>query len=139
MRLIRFAIISLILLFIVFFVVSLAIPSHIRISRAIDIIATKKKVFNDINDLKVWDKWNQFTTNSALTNKTFSEPSSGNSAFMKADQINIVITESTLDSVKTKWDQTNAKHFEGGFNIMELRTGTITVQYYFDFHFFNFL
>ncbi len=110
-------------------------PSHIRISRAIDISSNKQKVFDAVNDFKVWDKWNQFTSNSSLTNKIFSDPSYGDGAFIKADQLHVTIIQSNIDSVKTKWDQTNAKHFDGGFNIMELRTGTITVQYYFDFYF----
>ena len=77
MRFIRFLLISIIVLFCVFMAISLAIPSHIRISRAINIGAAKQKVFDDVNDLKLWDRWNHFTSQSSLTNKIFSNPSSG--------------------------------------------------------------
>ena len=54
---------------------------------------------------------------------------------MKADQLSIIITDSKPDSVKTNWDQLNAKRFDGGFNFYQLRPDSLTVQFYFDFHF----
>ncbi|HLK27655.1 MAG TPA: SRPBCC family protein [Puia sp.] len=135
MRFIKLFFISVVVLFLVLLGISLMIPKHIRISRAVDIMSTKQKVFNAINDMKTWDSWNQFTANSALTNKIFSNPSNGYPALMKADQLSVIITDSKPDSIKTSWDQLNAKHFDGCYNIMELRPGTITVQWYFDFHF----
>lgn len=135
MRFIKLFFISIIVLFFVFMAISLAIPSHIRISRAINIGATKQKVFNDVNDLKAWDSWNHFTSQSSLTNKIFSNPSSGYGALMKADQLTIIITDSKPDSVKANWDQLNAKRFDGGFNFYQLRPDSLTVQFYFDFHF----
>jgi ribosome-associated toxin RatA of RatAB toxin-antitoxin module len=135
MRFIKLFFISIIVLFCVLLAISLAIPSHIRISRAINIGAPKKKVFNAINDLKAWDSWNHFTSQSSLTNKIFSDPSSGYGALMKADQLSIIITDSKPDSIKTNWDQLNAKRFDGGFNLYQLRQDSVTVQFYFDFHF----
>jgi hypothetical protein len=135
MRFIKLFFIAIIPLFFVLFAVSLVIPSHIRISRAIDIGSPKQKVFNAVNDLKVWDKWNHFITQSSLTNKVFSDPSSGNGAIMKTDQLKIIITDSKPDSIKTNWDQLNAKHFNGGFNFYQLQPDSVTVQFYFDFHF----
>jgi hypothetical protein len=135
MRLIRLFFISIIVLFLVLLAISRLIPSHIRISRAIDISSSRQKVFSAIDDLKTWDKWNQFTANSSLTNKIFSNPSNGYATLMKADQLSVIIIDSKPDSIKTSWNQLNAKNFTGGFNIMELRSGTITVQWYFDFLF----
>jgi hypothetical protein len=135
MRFVKLFLISVIVLFVVLWMISLMIPSHIRISRAIDISSSRQKVFNAINDLKAWENWNQFTTNSSLINKAYSDPSSGDGALMSSQQINIRITDSKQDSIKTEWDQLHAKHFKGVFNIMELRPGTITVQWYFDFYF----
>jgi hypothetical protein len=135
MRFIKLFFISIIVLFLVLLAISIMIPSHIRISRAINIGAPKQKVFNAVNDLKAWDSWNHFTSQSSLTNKIFSDPSSGYSALMKADQLSIIIIDSKPDSIKTNWDQLNAKRFEGGFNFYQLRPDSVTVQFYFDFHF----
>lgn len=135
MRYIKLFFISVIVLFFVLLAVSFLMPSDIRISRAIDIRSSKAKVFATVDDLKTWDRWNQFTANSSLTNKIFSNPSNGRNAAIKADQLSVVIIDSKPDSIKTRWEQFNAKHFNGGFNIMELRPGIITVQWYFDFHF----
>lgn len=135
MRFVKLFFISIVVLFLVMLAISLAIPSHIRISRAINIGGAKQKVFNAVNDLKTWDSWNHFTSQSSLTNKIFSNPSSGYGALMKADQISILITDSKPDSIKTNWDQLNAKRFDGGFNFYQLRPDSATVQFYFDFHF----
>jgi hypothetical protein len=135
MRFIKLFLISAVALFLVMVALAAFFPAHLRLSRAIDISASKQNVFNDINDLKVWDKWNQFIINAQLTNKKISTPSFGNGAFIASDQLKIIIDKSSADSVTTFWDQTSGKHFSGGYNILELRPGTITVQAYFDFHF----
>ena len=135
MRFIKLFFISIIVLFCVLMAISLTIPSHIRISRAINIGAPMQKVFNAVNDLKAWDSWNHFTSQSSLTNKIFSDPSSGYGALMKADQLSIIITDSKPDSIKTNWDQLNAKRFDAGFNFYQLRPDSVTVQFYLDFHF----
>jgi len=46
-----------------------------------------------------------------------------------------MIVASTPDSVTTSWAQQNAKYFTGGYNLMQLVPDSVTVQWYFDFHF----
>jgi hypothetical protein len=134
MRHLRLLFISILVLFLVWLGISLLIPSHIRISRAIDIFSTRQRVYEQISDLRRWDGWNQFTANSGLSNMRFSGPSSGSGAWLQSDQLKIRINNSNTDSVSSFWEQKHGKSFSGGFNIMELRTGTITVQWYFDFY-----
>lgn len=57
MRLIKLAFISIILLFLVATAISLLIPSHIRISKAINIAAGKDSVFALIADRGRWPQW----------------------------------------------------------------------------------
>ena len=57
MKLVKLAIISIIFLFIVVTAISLLIPSHIRISKAINIYAQKDSVFALINDTTKWKQW----------------------------------------------------------------------------------
>jgi hypothetical protein len=135
MRLVKLFIISVIVLSFILFVISLFIPSHIRISRAVEISASRQKVFDGVNDLKTWDKWNQFTAASSLTNKIFSSPSYGYAALMKTDQLSVVITDSKPDSINTDWSQLIGKHFKSGFLFVEPKPGDIAVQWHFDFDF----
>ncbi|MBS1947814.1 MAG: SRPBCC family protein [Bacteroidetes bacterium] len=135
MRLLRLVIISIIILFIIFTCISFFIPSHISIAKAIDIKAPRQQVHDALNDLKAWDKWNWFTAHSSLSNKTYSAPSYGKGAMMKSDQLNIEITDSKPDSIKTDWAQLRGKHFNAVFVIAEIQPGETAVQWYFDFHF----
>ena len=58
MRVIKLGIISVIILFGVITAISLAIPSRIRISKAINIKAPNESVFHLIKDTAQWPKWN---------------------------------------------------------------------------------
>ena len=57
MRLIKLAFISIVFLFVVVTAISLLIPSHIRISKAVNIYAQKDSVFALINDTSKWKQW----------------------------------------------------------------------------------
>ena len=135
MRVIRLIIISAIVLFLVFTGITLLFPSHMRISRAINIAASKEKVFGAINNMSQWNHWNHFINNSSLTHQTISGPADGYGAYLQADQLKVMITASTPDSVKVNWSQATGKNFTGGFNLLQLRADSLTVQWYFDFHF----
>ena len=135
MRFIKLFLISGVVLFLVIAALAALFPSHLRLSRAVDISASRDSVYNDINDVNNWEKWNQFIINAQLTNKKISPKSFGSGAFIASDQLKIIIDKSAADSVTTLWNQTNGKHFSGGFNLFSLRPGTTTVQFYFDFYF----
>ncbi len=57
MRIFKLIIISLIVLFIIVTIISLFIPSHIRISKAIQINASKDSVMNQIGNPEKWGNW----------------------------------------------------------------------------------
>jgi hypothetical protein len=135
LRFVKLFFISAIMLFLVVTLLSAILPSHIRISRAINIGAPIEKVYKIIDDLATWDKWNGFIINTPLTHKSVSSPSVGSGAKIASDQLIVRIEKSGTDSIVTSWEQANAKHFSGGYNIMQLRADSVTVQWYFDFHF----
>jgi hypothetical protein len=135
MRYIRLVVISLLIMTIALLGVSFLLPSQIMVARVINIAAKKDSLFHQINDLKNWDRWNQFATNKALTNKVFSDPSFGEGAFMKTDQLVVRITESNPDHIRTSWTQPKAKDFEGGFNFYTQSADTVSVQWYLKFQF----
>ena len=57
MRVIKLAILSFIILFLLVTIISLFIPSHIRISKATDINSTKEVVMSYITDPLKWKEW----------------------------------------------------------------------------------
>ncbi len=135
MRFVKLFLISVIVLFIVLTVLSLQFPSQLRVSRAINIAASREKVGAKIGDLTSWDQWNQFISLSPLTGKRYSTPSSGEGAFLRSDQLVVRIVRAGADSLRLDWEQVHGKPFKGGFNLMQLRPDSLTVQWYFDFHF----
>jgi hypothetical protein len=56
-RLLKLGLISVVFLFIVVTAISLLIPSHIRISKAINIQAEDREVFSLISDTAQWKQW----------------------------------------------------------------------------------
>jgi hypothetical protein len=57
MRIIKLAVISFVVLFVLATAISLLLPSSITISRAIDIYSSKDTVYGQINNLEQWKYW----------------------------------------------------------------------------------
>jgi hypothetical protein len=135
MRFVKLFLISIIVLFVVLTALSLLFPSHMRISRGINVAVSRERVYAVVSDLGTWERWNSFIRNTPLTGKSVSSPSAGKGAMLRSDQI--VITEgiSTPDAVGFDWNQLRGRRFEGGFNMVQFRPDSLTVQYWFDFHF----
>lgn len=57
MRVIKFGVISIIFLFLLLTAFSLLIPSHVRISKAIDIRTSRDAALQEIENLPNWKKW----------------------------------------------------------------------------------
>ncbi|MFT3935460.1 MAG: hypothetical protein QM726_17670 [Chitinophagaceae bacterium] len=128
MRFIKLAFISAVVLFGVIFLISLLLPSHVRISRAVDINAATNNVYPLLSDIKQWEKWNEYVNN--YHNRIVEKD------MMKADEIAIFITTKTDSLVAADWQQTSGYKFGSGFAIHSSNNahGHITVQWYFDFH-----
>ena len=134
MRIFKLILMSIVILCIaVLFVFSL-FPSHIRISRVVNIHASKEKIHAAIDDLSAWTKWNEFI-NQRNINKNLSTPSFGKDAFVESAGMRIVIRSSMADSVKTIWIQKDKQQFDGGFNITGADDQNVVVEWYFNFHF----
>jgi hypothetical protein len=112
--------------------ISLLLPSYQRVSRAINIAATTKKLSGTIGDLRTWAQWNRFTAASGLTHVQISSPSSDSGAFLSSDQLQLTIVHSDPDSIVIHWDQVKGRSFDGGFNILQLHPDSVTVQCWFD-------
>jgi len=108
MRIVKLGFISVIVFSVIIFLISLLVPSHVRISRAIDIRGDN--VDTVIANLHSWKDWNELYNDSALV--TFLSVKPG--------------------MVETMW---RYKHIQvpGNFRI-EHSAGISVVQWYFDFH-----
>lgn len=109
LRAVKLAVISFIFLFIVIYLISLMVPSTVRISRAINIEAPREYVYPILADTSRWRQWNQ----------------------LMGDGISIEITKADTNLISSKW--TYGDRSLDGFYRIE-RIGDITVvQWYFDF------
>ena len=113
MRFLKLAIISLIILSLVVTGLSALIPSHVRISRAIDIQSSRSPIIY-VSDLSKWKEWNKFVQ-------------------QKDTSLSIELLHATNDSVLTTWQQGSGRKFESSFIFLKGQNYT-TVQWYFDFH-----
>lgn len=136
MRLIKFAFIGLLVLFATATALSLLLPSDMHISRVINVRASDRQaVYNAVTDLRVWEKWNEFVYGSSLTNVQLSSPSGGKGAWLRSDQLRIDEAKADSAGILLNWDLSNGKQFAGGFQFLELNEDSVTVQWWFDFHF----
>lgn len=135
MRYIKLLLISGVVLFIVLTLLSLVFPSHLRISRAINVAVPRQKVYATISDLRTWDNWNEFVRSTPLTGKSVTQPYTGAGATIHSDQLDIIESFSSPDSIVVDFKQANGKQFTGGFHLLQLSPDSLTVQWWFDFHF----
>lgn len=130
MRVIKLGIISIIFFSILITGISLFFPSHVRISKAIDISASKDSLMNQIGDAAKWKNWYPGADTSALffVEGKIKGITSGN----KQD---LVIKEVNDSAVLTMNVGPDSKKGESGWNIFPGRIpNSFTVQWYMDFH-----
>jgi hypothetical protein len=110
-------------------------PSHIRISRVINLPTSKEHAAKVIGELRTWNDWNRFSGDTAMGKQFYSSPSSGPGAYVQTGRVRITLNSISSDSVRCTWEQENGPRFTGGFNLDGQDTGPCTVEWYFDFYF----
>jgi hypothetical protein len=127
MRLIKLAIISAVVLFVLIFVMSLLIPGRVRISRAVNINADMRPVAILVQDLSTWEDWNEPVKNAGpVEYKPWEKKLVG-------EKLEISLKRTTGDSVFTVWRNQHGKEIAGVFSLQQ-EGGVIIVQFYFDFY-----
>jgi hypothetical protein len=126
MRLIKLAVISFVGLFLVIFLLSLLIPSKMRVSRAINIEAPRDSIVKYLVDLREWKKWNVLTNNSQLTGVTYTEKT------FVSDQMTISLVGTDSMQVLTHWNRKGQDTVKGGYSLTSAGSTTV-VQAFFDF------
>jgi hypothetical protein len=137
MKFIKFAILSLVVLFLVLTALSLLFPANLRVSRVINVAAPKDKVFDAVSDFRTWKQWNSFLQGNTLTNVHFSSPPGGKGALLSANELTIRETAADSDGILLHWNLKGGKEVDGGFRFGALSpsTDSLTVLWYFDLHF----
>ena len=135
MRYIKFFLFAAVTLFVVLTAFSLLFPSDMRISRVINVSASKARTLETIADLRSWGQWNQLVRNTQLTNKQYSSPSGGKGAWMSSDQLSVREMETDSNGILLQWDLKGGKRYAGGFDVFTVNRDSLTVQWYFNLHF----
>lgn len=125
MKIIKLALISAIVLFGLVWLISLLMPSSVRVSRAVDINAPYDSMHKYMSDIRTWEKWNKFVD-------SFSNRQYPSSTTLTSDQVNISITSTTDSIIQANWKQKNTDIFTSGYRLIP-HDNITTVQWYFDF------
>jgi Polyketide cyclase / dehydrase and lipid transport len=130
-RFIKLAFISFIILFIIVTAISLMIPSHVRISKAIRINAPKEKVMEQLSDPVKWKNW--YPGTDSLDFLYINGEIKGFIANRQSMQ-GLMITGKNDSAVTAASVGATSKKISMGWNILrENNPGAVTVQWYMDF------
>ncbi len=109
MRVIKLGIISFIVFSIILLLFSLLIPSVVRVSRAIDINASKTTILPFLVNEDQWKKWNAFAN----------------------EEVKVTVLSVDTGMVSTRWKNNN--QLVDGYYRLEEAAGITVVQWYFEF------
>ena len=130
MRFIKLAIISVIFFALFITGLSLFFPSHVRISKAIDITANKDSLMNQVADAANWKKWYPGADTS-----DFFFIAGKIKGIISGNKQGLVIKEVNDSAVLASNAGPNSKRGESGWNIFPGHIpNSFTVQWYMDFH-----
>ncbi len=131
MRIFRFIIISVIVIFFITTIISLFIPSHVRISRVIQIHSPKDSVMIQVGEVLNWKNWypganslNFFYENNQVKGLTLDEQK----------KQYLVIREKKNDEVTAEYLLPKKNIPTGWIIAADLNANSVTVQWYMDFH-----
>lgn len=127
MRLVKLALISAVGLFVVIWLLSLLIPSHSIVSRAVTINAPIDSVRQQIRDMRHWEQWNALLKDSSLGKIKFQAD------VVQANNMTITLLNANDTTIVTSWKRTGQEPVTGTFSLNAVENATV-LQWYFDFH-----
>jgi Polyketide cyclase / dehydrase and lipid transport len=133
-HIIKLALFSFIILFLVITGISLFIPSHIRISRAVDIRTKPDSVWQQVDDLRKWEQWNPFFDNLATKKIEYLDTANGKLNAIKVETTTVKWAEKKSDEHIAEMKNDNRQPVISGWKCMgNSGADLITVQWYMDF------
>jgi hypothetical protein len=133
-RIIKLGLISFVFLFLLVTIISLFIPGHVRISRAINVSAVSKDVLVQKSDFKNWQNWYPDFKKLPLEQIQFLDSVNGAVTKMNLKTTGVSLKQATGKEVITELKQPGKKPVLSVWNIIEYAAkDSITVQWYMDF------
>ena len=123
MRLIKLALISFVIFFGIITAMSLLIPSHIRISKAINVKAEKDSIFSLITKQEQWPRWHPAFEQGNMPQ------------LLQQNKITLTPLQTTDTLVTLQWQQAGRRPVINGWQLHEFAsTDSLTMQWYMDFN-----
>jgi len=133
MKFIRFAIISVLALFAIVTAISLFIPSHVRISRAVNMHGRTDVILNSIGNLNNWKYWYPGFDTATLLPLTIKD-NELTAARVSSTTTSIEITGRKANEITAEFRSAKNRTAESGWKIITYpETDSLTVQWYIDF------
>ena len=131
MKIIKLAIISFIVLFLIITGIGLLLPSTVRVTRNITIHATQDTLYHYISDVKYWKLWMEGAKHSTITFISKKTAGSGTKALIGNQRVDI--TKATKNEVITVWESGNGRYQTGVFQLMgDSAAGSTNLNWYFE-------
>jgi hypothetical protein len=127
MRVLKLGLISIVVFSVLIFLLSLLIPSHVRISRAVNINDSRDSLASRIMDIRQWKSWNQLLNDSDITNSVYDYK------VFHSDQLQVEFRRVKTDSVLSVWRRSGGKEVVSTVT-WQKHGATTVVQWYFDFY-----
>ena len=130
MRLIKLAILSFILLFLLITGISLFIPSKVRISKAVNMQAESDNIYREISNIQNWKNWHPALKD--LGGEEFSLLEDGS---MKVKNNFLRITKKDQEMVIAEFKKEGGRPLISGMKLISYpQPDSLTVQWYMDFN-----
>jgi hypothetical protein len=128
MRLIKLVLISIVALFAIITGIAALLPSHVRISRAIDINAPASHIYPKLADVRQWDGWNEYIR--------FYHNKRPESHRLMSEEITITLDQKSDTLITASWQQASGSKFGSGYQLISYPGSSLhtTLQWYFDFN-----
>lgn len=130
MRIIKLAVISFLMFFILITGISLFIPSSVRISKAVNVAANRDSALMQIENFEYWNDWNPFVMDTSVKQKDIS--ADGKS--MQVDNTTITWKEKEANSRTALMTTGGLRAITSVWNIIDYpSTDSVTIQWYMNF------
>jgi len=131
MKLIKLAIISFIVLFLIITSIGLLLPSTVRVTRNITIHVPQDTLYRYISDVKYWKLWMDMAKNSTITFISKKTAGAGTKAMIGNQRIDI--TSATKNEIVTVWQAGNGRYQTGVFQLAgDSTTASTNLNWYFE-------
>jgi Polyketide cyclase / dehydrase and lipid transport len=133
-RIIKLGLISVFFLFLIVTIISLFIPAHVRISRAMNVSALPKDILVQKSDFKNWQNWYPDLKKLPPGQIQFLDSSNGTITKMNLKTTGVCLKQATGTEVVTELRQPGKRPVLSGWNVIEYAAkDSVTLQWYMDF------